>query len=210
MPLSGFSETSDPERGFQLWADIGRPYFMFEGEFRGYIGSGIDISDSKAARKALQTMQSALERNSRFVAMAASIAHEVSQPLAAVLIDANAGLRWLARSSPNLEEARAALTRIVAEGNRASEVVQGIRAMLKRGGEQSVPVAVNDLVLEVLTILDGSIQSHRITVQTELSDPLPQVLGDRVQLQEVILNLITNAVESMDTLPDRERVLRVT
>ena len=141
--------------------------------------------------------------------MAASIAHEINQPLGAIVSNGNAGLRWLATADPDLEEARAALKRIVADGHRASEVISGIRSMFKKDGQVTAPHDVNELVREVLRLVRGEVAGQGISVRTELSGELAPIPVNRVQLQQVIANLVMNAVDAMSTVVDRARVLRV-
>jgi C4-dicarboxylate-specific signal transduction histidine kinase len=141
--------------------------------------------------------------------MAASIAHEINQPLGAIVSNGNAGLRWLASADPDLEEARAALKRIVADGHRASEVISGIRSMFKKDGQVTARHDVNDLVREVLRLVRGEVAAHGISVRTELSGELAPIPVNRVQLQQVIANLVMNAVDATSAVADRARVLRV-
>jgi signal transduction histidine kinase len=141
--------------------------------------------------------------------MAASIAHEINQPLGAIVSNGNAGLRWLATADPDLEEARAALKRIVADGHRASEVISGIRSMFKKDGQVAAPHDVNELVREVLRLVRGEVAGQGISVRTELSGELAPIPVNRVQLQQVIANLVMNAVDAMSTIVNRARVLRV-
>jgi signal transduction histidine kinase len=141
--------------------------------------------------------------------MAASIAHEINQPLGAIVSNGNAGLRWLATADPDLEEARAALKRIVADGHRASEVISGIRSMFKKDGQVAAPHDVNELVREVLRLVRGEVAGQGISVRTELSGELAPIPVNRVQLQQVIANLVMNAVDAMSTVVNRARVLRV-
>ncbi len=141
--------------------------------------------------------------------MAASIAHEINQPLGAIVSNGNAGLRWLATANPDLEEARAALKRIVADGHRASEVISGIRSMFKKGGQVTAPHDVNELVREVLKLVRSEVAGQGISVRTELSGEVTPIAVNRVQLQQVIANLVMNAVDAMSTVVDRARVLRV-
>jgi signal transduction histidine kinase len=141
--------------------------------------------------------------------MAASIAHEINQPLGAIVSNGNAGLRWLAIAEPDLEEARAALKRIVADGHRASEVISSIRSMFKKDGQVTAPHDVNELVREVLRLVRGEVAGHGISVRTELSGELAPIPVNRVQLQQVIANLVMNAVDAMSAVVDRARVLRV-
>lgn len=168
----------------------------------------------KRSEAALRTTQSELARVSALNAvgqMAASIAHEINQPLNAIVTNGSAGLRWLSNPTPDhLEEVRTALERIIREGNRASQVIHDIRAMFKNDGRERASLDVNQLIREVLSLLDSELRSGQVLVQTELvPEPLP-ALADRVQLQQVIANLITNAMEAMSTVSDRARILRVT
>ena len=168
--------------------------------------------DRKRAEDALRLARVELARVMQMTAMsqmAASIAHEISQPLAAIVANGNASLRWLARATPDLDEARAALEYIVNDGHRASEVIDGIRSMFTKEGQEEAPHDVNQLVREVLALLQGDIQSQQVSVLSELAEELPQVPANRVQLQQVIVNLIMNAVDAMSTVVNRARILRV-
>ena len=142
-------------------------------------------------------------------AMTASIAHEVNQPLAAIVANANAALRWLARGQPDLTEVRATLKRIVSDGLRASQVVASIRAMFGKNRGETSPLTINDLIDEVLNLVNGELASHRILLRKELCNKLPSVMTERVQIQQVFVNLIMNAIEAMSSVSDRERVLIV-
>jgi signal transduction histidine kinase len=141
--------------------------------------------------------------------MTASIAHEINQPLGAIVTDGSAGLRWLANATPDLEETRACLTRIVKDGHRASQVIGGIRTMLKKGSDTKEALDINELAGDVLTFVRGEIENERIVVRTEFKENLSQVLVDRVQLQQVVLNLVMNGIDAMATLRDRARVLKL-
>jgi signal transduction histidine kinase len=142
--------------------------------------------------------------------LSASISHEIKQPLAAIAANANAGLRWLARATPDLGEARAALQRIVGDAHRASDVIGTIRAMFKQAGDDKTPVDVNSLIREVLALARVDLEKQRVAVVTDLPAGLPEVVGCPAQLQQVIMNVVTNAVEAMDAVEDRSRTLRVT
>jgi C4-dicarboxylate-specific signal transduction histidine kinase len=142
--------------------------------------------------------------------MTASFAHEINQPLAAIVASGDAGLRWLAKPTPDLEEVRASLTLVVEEGQRASDIVGSIRALFRKADHRKVPLDVNELVRDVLGLLRGELHNERISVRTELLNELPNVSANRVQLQLVFRNLITNAIEAMSAVTDLERVLRVT
>jgi len=168
--------------------------------------------ERKRAQDALQAAQADLARATKFTAMAqmaASIAHEINQPLAAVVANGNAGLRWLANTTPDFGEAMAALKRIVSDAHRASEVIGSIRAMFKKDIQEKALLDLNQLIREVLMLVHAELQSQRVSVHTELMEDLPHVLADRVQLQQVIMNLIMNASEAMASVTNRARVLRV-
>jgi PAS domain S-box-containing protein len=177
-----------------------------------FIGTMIDITETKLAQDKLRATQTELARLTGLTAvgqMAASIAHEINQPLATIALGASAGLRWLARMPPNLEEVRAALNQISDASHRAGQVIDGIRAMFKNDSRKKVLVDVNQVIREVLLLLHFELQNHRIQVQADLDQKLVLVVADRVQLQQVIANLITNAIEAMDTVTNRARILRV-
>jgi signal transduction histidine kinase len=142
-------------------------------------------------------------------AMAASIAHEIGQPLGAMVANSNAGLRWLDRATPDIDKARAAFTRIVNDGHRASEVISGVRSMFKKDIHGRSPLDVNELVRGVLTMIDRDLRSQRVSVSLELREGLPQLLADRGQLQQVFLNLMMNSIEAMRSVTDRARLLRI-
>jgi signal transduction histidine kinase len=151
------------------------------------------------------------EREARLLtggAVAATIAHEINQPLAGMVTNADAGLRWLDRPMPDLDETKAAFKRIVADGHRAGAVIGSIRAIFKKDTPKTTSLDVNDLIGEALALARGDLQKHRILVQAEPNPNMPQVSGDRIQLQQVLLNLITNAIESM-AAKDGARVLSV-
>src|ERR1700737_1419164 len=151
------------------------------------------------------------EREARLMtgeAVAATIAHEVAQPLSGMITNADAGLRWLDRSMPDLDEAKAAFEQIVADGHRAGAVIGSIRAIFKKDARNRTSLDINDLIGEALALTRGDLQRHRILVQAEPNAQVPQVRGDRIQLQQVLLNLITNAIDSM-AAKDGPRVLCV-
>jgi putative pyrimidine permease RutG len=143
---------------------------------------------------------------------AASIAHEIKQPLTAIIMHGNAGARWLSNAPPGIEEAMAALKHIVADGHRATQVIDSMRAMFRKDGGQATELLdLNDVVRDVTALLRDELEAQGVAVRLELAGGLlPQVWGDRIQLQQVVLNLVTNAVEAMSGLRDRARVLQVT
>jgi signal transduction histidine kinase len=140
------------------------------------------------------------EREARLVtgnAVAATVAHEVKQPLSGMITSADAGLRFLNRSMPDLEEAKAAFKQIIAGGHRAAAVIEGIRTIFKKEDRKRASLDLNDLVRETLALMRENLAKHRILVEAELDERLPQVTGDRIHLQQLLVNLITNAIDAM-------------
>ena len=179
---------------------------------RTFLTVTVDISARRAAEDALRAAQSELGRVARLTtvgAMAATIAHELNQPLAAIVSNGNAGLRWLDRPEPNLEETRLAFGRIVNEGHRAAQIITSIRAMFKKDSGARSPVAINELVCDVIATSLGELKSGRVSLALELLDDLTPVQADRVQLQQVLLNLLTNAIDAMASVTDRPHMLCV-
>lgn len=171
-----------------------------------------DITERKQAEEALASARNELARVTRVTAMgelAASIAHDVNQPLAAIVANGNACTRWLAADPPNRGEANAAIQRIVRDANRASDVIARIRGFLKRGEPRQAVVRVDDVVAEVMGLLQDTALSHRVTLRHLSVVDLPAVRVDRVQLQQVILNLAVNAIEAMSSVEGRPRTLEV-
>jgi signal transduction histidine kinase len=141
--------------------------------------------------------------------LTASIAHEVNQPLAAVVTNGNASLRWLAADPPNLDETRAAIQRIVSEGTRASEVIARIRNLLKKGEPGAGRLTINDTVDEIVALAKSEAGLRHAVIEMDLAENLPAVTGDRVQIQQVLLNLIMNALDAMSGVADRAHVVRI-
>ncbi len=153
------------------------------------------------------------EREARQIAMdamAASIAHEVNQPLSAIALNSQAALLFLARTPPNIDEVRAALECIASDSARGSTVITSLRAMFKKDVHGRAWLSVNDLLREVLAMVDVELRTQRVSVLTDLHDGIPRLLADRGQLQQVFSNLILNAIEAMRSITDRARLLRVT
>ena len=191
---------------------VGHPVFNESGELTEFIGVVMDTTERKRSEEALREAQAELARVARATTMGeltASIAHEVNQPLAAVVTNANACLRWLAAETPDLDEARAAAQRIVRNGNRASDVIARIRGFLKKGEPITVQLGVNDVVREIIMLTQGEVLRRDASLLTELADGLPAVSADRVQLQQLLLNLMMNALDAMSAVTDRPRVLRI-
>ena len=170
------------------------------------------LTERKQAEEALRDAQAELAHVTRVMTMGeltASIAHEINQPLAAVVTNANAGLRWLAGPIPNLSEAREALARITRDGKRASDVIGRIRALVKKSSTEKAGLDLNEAIQEVVVLVQSEIQKSEVTLQMELAIDLPQILGNRVQLQQVILNLVMNGIEAMSAVTDRSRDLLI-
>ena len=173
-----------------------------------FIGFLRDITELQALRLA----RAELGRGMRRMAMgemAASIAHEIKQPLAAISANGNAGLRWLTRATPDIERACDVLKRIVSDTQHASEVIDGIRSMFKNEGQAKTMQDVNELIREALTLVRTEVENQHVSICTELSAELPQVPANQIQLRQVMVNLITNAVDAMSAVTNRARVLRI-
>jgi PAS domain S-box-containing protein len=175
-------------------------------------GIATDITERRRAEDALQQAQVEIARVSRMTTMeqlAASIAHEVNQPLAAIVTSGDACLHWLAATPPNLGKARGAVERMVRDGNRASDVLKRVRALLRKAPLVKSPVNVNEVIQEALALVAGELRKHGVEFSTELDLTLPSVTADFVQLQQVLLNLVMNAIESMAATTNRSRELHI-
>jgi len=172
----------------------------------------IDVTEQMRVQHALQVAQEELARSahvSRMGAMTASIAHEINQPLAAIVGYGSAGLRWLARTPPDLAEVRQSIEEIVREGQRAADVVQSVRSMFKPKEELvRVSVDLNRLINEVLALVQGTLQKNGIVVRTDLAELPASVTGNPIQLQQVLFNLVSNAIEAMDSVAERMMLIR--
>jgi PAS domain S-box-containing protein len=177
----------------------------------------VDLSDRNRAEEKLRASekrfidaQMEFARATRVTTLGeltASIAHEVNQPLAAVVANAEACLRWLDRASPDLDAVRRSVEWVIDDGNRASEVIRRVRALANKGGIEKTPLEINDVVRQVITLVRRELFSHQVTLRTELAPALPMILGDQVQLQQVIINLVMNGIEAMQSVTDRPREL---
>jgi PAS domain S-box-containing protein len=191
----------------------GKPIHDANGNFLGYRGTGTDITATiraDHAEEALRNAQAELAHVTRVTTlgeMTASIAHEINQPLTAVVANAEACLRWLDRGTPDLDEARRSVEWIIEAGNRASEVIRRVRALANKADIERVPLDLNDVVKEVIALVQGELISHLVSSRMELAPALPMILGDRVQLQQVIINLVMNGIEAMQSVTDRPREL---
>jgi PAS domain S-box-containing protein len=187
-----------------------------EGQDEG-VAFVLDLSEQKRAEEAFRRSQAHLAEAQAELAhvtrvttlgeLTASIAHEISQPLAAVVTNADASLRWLSGDSPDLDEAREAIRRITRDGRRAGRVISQMRSLVKKAGPAKERLNLNEVVEEVVVLTDSERRRNKVVVRKELAADLPSVLGDRVQLQQVLVNLILNAIEAMAAVEDRPRDL---
>jgi hypothetical protein len=178
-----------------------------------WYGLLIDIDDRKSMEEALHSSQTRLARATRTAIVgefAASIAHEINQPLAAVVANGHACLRWLAAEPPGMAKAREAAERIVRDGKEAGEVVRRIRALFKQAPLETIELDMNEVIGEVLHLMDGETARRRVAVETDLGRDLAPVAGDRVQLQQLVFNLFLNGIEAMEPVLDRPKKLSIT
>ena len=171
-----------------------------------------EIAERESAEEGLIRAQAEIARIARITTMgelAASIAHELNQPLGSIVMSGDACLRWLAAKPPNLDEVLQAVEAIIRDGTRASSVLVRIRGLLRRGKRLRERLNINDIIREVIALLDGELRRNGASLRTEMPGNLPPVVVDRVLLQQVILNLMMNAVEAMRAVSDRVRVLRI-
>ena len=181
-----------------------------KGKLVGFAKITRDLTEGRRAEDAVQAAQAELARVVRVSTLGelmASIAHEVNQPLSAIVTNANACRRILASPAPDIEDVRQALTEIAEAGTRAGEIISHIRALVKKATPQKSPVDINQVIQEVLDIIPRVLEKQHVSLEMELQSALPPVLGDRVQLQQVVLNLIMNGIEAMSAIPDRSRAL---
>ena len=190
---------------------------VFEEEQNEGVSFVVDLSERKRSEEALRRRETDLRESqaelahvSRVVTMGeltASIAHEVNQPLSAALNNASACLRWMAANEP--EEARQSASLVIGNVRRAGEIIAGIRALAKKAPPQKEPLEINETIREVFALVRNALHSNNVRLQTQLTDDLPLIIGDRVQLQQVILNLLINAIEAMAEIEEGSRILRV-
>jgi len=189
-----------PDGNYRWWLTRTVPLRDNLGNIVKWYGTAIDIEERKRASEALREAQENLARVSRVTTMGeltASLAHEVKQPIAAASTNASTCLRWLAGDTPNIEEARAAATRIIKDGQRAAEIISRVRLLFQNITPQQELIDVNEIIREIIVLLRSEATRHNISVRAELAAGLPQVMGDRVQLQQVLMNLMINGIEAM-------------
>jgi PAS domain S-box-containing protein len=204
-----------PDGSTKYLRSVGHPVFSASGELVEFVGTGMDITERTQAeeeRERLRKLEADLAHISRVTTMGeltASLAHEVNQPIAAAVTDANTCLRWLMRDHPDLEEARAAASRIVKDSTRAAEIVSRVRLLFRKGTPQRELVDVNELIQELVVLLRSEATRYSIALRTDLATNLPQLMGDSVQLQQVMMNLIINSIDAMkDVDGPRELVIK--
>ena len=189
----------------------GRPSKGESGSFE-FMGVVSDITERKLGEEALQKALAELAHVTRVTTLGeltASIAHEINQPLTAIVNNANAGLRWLSGEAPDIHETRESIRRILRDGNRASDVISRMRALFKKAPMTKEQFDLTEAIEEVVAITQSEAQRNRVLVQTKLAADLPLILGDRVQLQQVVLNLAINAIDAMSAVREGRRELLV-
>ena len=214
QPFRDFVYSTVSESGSPVYVrSSGKPFFDASGNFLGYRGTGTDITATiraDHAEQALRKAQAELAHVTRVTTLGeltVSIAHEVNQPLAAIIANAEACLRWLDRDVPDLNAARRSVEWVISDGDRASEVVRRVRALANKTDMEKVPLDINDVVRDVMVLVQRELISHGVSLRTELAPALPMILGDRVQLQQVTINLVMNGIEAMESVLDRPREL---
>jgi PAS domain S-box-containing protein len=213
LPFRDFELARPGSDGSKRYVSVsGLPVFDETGRFVGYRGVGRHITERKRAEEALRSAQAELAHANRVATMGqltASIVHEVSQPIAATVLNAQAALRWLGAQPPNLNEVRQILDQITDDSKRAGDIIDRIRALIKKAPPRKEGLEINEAILEVIALTRGEVLQNSVSVRTQLAEGLPLIQADRVQLQQVILNLIVNAVEAMSDASEGARELLI-
>ncbi|WP_408350710.1 trifunctional serine/threonine-protein kinase/ATP-binding protein/sensor histidine kinase [Paraburkholderia sp. RL17-337-BIB-A] len=185
---------------------------ILEGSQEQGLAFVLDLTERKRAEEQLQALQAQLTHATRAKTveeLSASVAHEVGQPLTAIVTSGEACLRWLGHRTPQPEEVRACVEHMIAEGRRAGEIVQGIRSLTRRANPQKTRLELNDVVNDVVSLVQREVVNHRVSLRLELAPELPPLLGDRVQLQQVIINFVMNGIQAMADIGDAPRELLI-
>src|SRR5712671_4822896 len=191
---------------------VGHPVLSPSGDLVEFVGTVIDVTERKRSEDALRDAQADLARAARLATMGeltTLIAHEVNQPLTAIVTNADTCLSWLTNANPNLDGARQAAERVVRNGHRAGNIVKSIRALARKSEPEMAQFDINEAIGEILVLLRSELRRQSVSLETELSDGIEPVTGDRVQLQQVVLNLVMNGIEAMSAVMHRSRILRV-
>jgi PAS domain S-box-containing protein len=202
-----------PDQAIRVIHGQARPLFDTNGKLIEFVGTNTDVTARKHAEEALRRAQSELAHLNRAMTMGeltASIAHEISQPLTAVVANAQACVRWLSANPPNVREATNSAESIARDAMRATDVVARIRALLVRADPVKINLPLDDVLLEVVSLVQSQARAHGVAVRLSLASDLPLVWGDRVQVQQVVLNLVINAIEAMRAFTGRPRELEIT
>jgi C4-dicarboxylate-specific signal transduction histidine kinase len=179
---------------------------------RQFVGALMDVTVAKEAQEQLQQTQAELAYTARVItlgALSASIAHEVNQPLAAIVVNGEACLRWLAREAPPRDQLTSAVNSIISDGKRAGAIVQRVRGLTRKTELTKAELDVNEVIEEVVPLVQREVLRYRASLQIDRAPALPPVLGDRIQLQQVLINLIVNGIQAMGAVADRPRQLVV-
>jgi PAS domain S-box-containing protein len=204
-----------PDGSTRYIRSVGHPVFSASGELVEFVGTGMDITERRQAekeRERLRQVQADLAHINRATTMGeltASLAHEINQPITAAATDARTCLRWLAREQPDIGEARESAARMVNAVTRAADIVSRLRQLFKKGAPQTDLVDVTEVIQEMVVLLRSEASRHSVSILTELSEDLPRVVADRVQLQQVLMNLMLNGIEAMqDTKSEHQLTIR--
>ena len=201
-----------PDGSTKYSRSVGHPVFSASGELVEFVGTGIDITERRRAekeRERLRQVQADLAHITRATTMGeltASLAHEINQPITAAATDARTCLRWLAREQPDIGEARESAARMVNAVTRAADIISRLRQLFKKGAPQTNLVDVSEVIQEMVVLLRSEASRHSVSILTELSEDLPRVMADRVQLQQVLMNLMLNGIEAMQDTESEGRL----
>ncbi|RKE35755.1 PAS domain S-box-containing protein [Paraburkholderia sp. BL23I1N1] len=179
---------------------------------RRFVGAIMDVTAARLAERQLREVQAELAHVTRLTALgelSASIAHEVTQPLAAIVTNGEACLRWLGYPIPSPDEVRACVERMIVDGKRAAEIVRRVRQLTRKGASQKTPLDLNEVINDAVSLVQHEVLSHRVSLRLKLTPGLPPLFADRIELQQVILNLVMNGIQAMDALNDRPRELLI-
>ena len=198
--------------GEVIWTEVDAFLVPVAGSVPFLAGVAVDITERKRAEEALRVAQTELAHAARLTALGeltASIAHEVNQPLTGVITYGDACLRWLGRETPRLDQARSAVEQMISGARLASDVIARTRGLSKKGALERARLDVNQLIAEVIALIRGEINAHRVSLRADLASSLPPVLGDRVQLQQVVMNLMMNGIQALNPVTGRSRDLQI-